>query len=52
MCEDDKDTEDNIYLRVLEYIQEVETKIEKKTDEEMVPPRFHAYLDVVRATPN
>ena len=37
VCEDDEDTEDDIYLRVLEYIQEVETKIEKKTDEEMVP---------------
>ena len=30
VCEDDKDTEDDIYLRVLEYIQEVETKIEKR----------------------
>ena len=35
VCEDDEDTEDDIYLQVLEYIQEVETKIEKKTDEEM-----------------
>jgi len=32
----------------LEYIQEVETKIKKKTDEEMVPPQFHAYLDVFK----
>ena len=41
-------TQDDIYLQVLEYIQEVETKIEKKTDEEMVPPQFHAYLDVFK----
>jgi len=36
----------------LEYIQEVETKIEKKTDEEMVPPQFHAYLDVFKKAPS
>jgi len=48
VCEDNKDTEDDIYLQVLEYIREVETKIEKKTDEEMVPPQFHAYLDVFK----
>jgi len=52
VCEDDEDTEDDIYLRVLEYIQEVETKIEKKTDEEMVPPQFHAYLDVFKKAPS
>jgi len=40
VCKDDEDTEDDIYLQVLEYIQEVETKIEKKTDEELVPPQF------------
>ena len=52
VCEDDKDTEDDIYLQVLEYIREVETKIEKKTDEEMVPPQFHAYLDVFKKAPS
>jgi len=52
VCEDDKDTEDDIYLWVLEYIQEVETKIKKKTDEEMVPPQFHAYLDVFKKAPS
>jgi len=52
VCEDDEDTEDDIYLQVLEYIQEVETKIEKKTDEEMVPPQFHAYLDVFKKAPS
>jgi len=45
-------TQDDIYLQVLEYIQEVETKIEKKTDEEMVPPQFHAYLDVFKKAPS
>ena len=35
-----------------EYIQEVETKIERKTDEEMVPPQFHAYLDVFKKAPS
>jgi len=48
VCEDDEDTEDDIYLQVLEYIWEVETKIEKKTDEKMVSPQFHAYLDVFK----
>ena len=52
MCEDDEDTEDNIYLWVLEYIQEVEMKIEKKTDEKMVPSQFHAYLDVFKKAPS
>jgi len=52
VCEDNKDTEDDIYLRVLEYIQEVETKIEKKTDEKMVPPQFHAYLNVFKKAPS
>ena len=52
VCEDDEDTENNIYLRVLEYIREVETKIEKKTDEEMVPPQFHAHLDVFKKAPS
>ena len=51
MCEDE-DTEDDIYLRVLEYIQEIETKIEKKTDEKMVSPQFHAYLDVFKKAPS
>ena len=36
----------------MEYIQEVETKIEKKTDEEMVPPQFYAYLDVFKKAPS
>jgi len=52
VCEDDEDTEDNIYLWVLEYIQEVEMKIEKKTDEKMVPSQFHAYLDVFKKAPS
>jgi len=26
--------------------------VEKKTDEEMVPPQFHAYLDVFKKTPS
>ena len=37
-CEDDEEMEDDIYLRVLEYIREVDTKDKKKMDEEMVPP--------------
>ena len=51
-CEDDEETEDDIYLWVLEHIQEVEKKVEKKTDEEMVPPQFHGYLDVFKKTPS
>jgi len=47
-CEDDEEMEDDIYLRVLEYIQEVDTKDKKKMDEEMVPPQFHVYLDVFK----
>jgi len=50
--EGDEKTEDDIYLRVLEHIREVEKKVEKKTDEEMVPPQFHAYLDVFKKTPS
>ena len=50
--EDNEETEDDIYLRVLEHIREVEKKVEKKTDEEMVPPQFHAYLDVFKKTPS
>jgi len=50
--EGDEETEDDIYLRVLEHIREVEKKVEKKTDEEMVPPQFHAYLDVFKKTPS
>jgi len=44
--EDDEETEDDIYL------QEVEKKVKKKTDEEMIPPQFHAYLDVFKKTPS
>jgi len=52
-CEDDEETEDDIYLWVLEHIREVEKKkVEKKTDEEMVPPQFHVYLDVFKKTPS
>jgi len=47
-CEDDEEMEDDIYLRVLEYIREVDTKNKKKRDEEMVPPQFHVYLDVFK----
>jgi len=47
-CEDDEEMEDDIYLRVLEYIREVDTKDKKKRDEEMVPPQFHVYLDVFK----
>jgi len=49
---EEKEYEDDIYLRVLEHIQEVEKKVEKKTDEEMVPPQFHTYLDVFKKTPS
>jgi len=51
-CEDDEETEDDIYLRVLEHIREVEKKVEKKTDEEMVPPQFHVYLNVFKKAPS
>jgi len=51
-CEDDEEMEDDIYLRVLEYIQEVKKKVKKKTDEEMVPPQFHVYLNVFKKTPS
>jgi len=51
-CKDDEEMEDNIYLRVLEHIWEVETKVEKKTDEEMAPPQLHMYLDVLKKAPS
>jgi len=51
-CEDSEETEDDIYLRVLEPIQEVEKKVEKKTDEEMVPPQFHVYLNIFKKAPS
>jgi len=51
-CEDDEEMEDDIYLRVLKYIREVDTKDKKKTDEEMVPPQFHVYLDVFKKAPS
>jgi len=50
--EGDEETEDDIYLRVLKHIREVEKKVEKKTDEEMVPPQFHTYLNVFKKTPS
>jgi len=51
-CEDNEETEDNIYLWVLQHIRKVEKKVEKKTDEEMVPPQFHVYLDVFKKAPS
>jgi len=51
-CEDDEEMEDDIYLQVLEYIREVDTKDKKKRDEEMVPPQFHVYLDVFKKAPS
>ena len=53
--EDDVDveTEEDIYLRVLEYIRTVDECIKvEKTVEEIVPPAFHAYLDVFRKEPS
>ena len=47
-CEDDEETEDDIYLWVLEHIRKVEKKVKKKTDEEMVPPQFYVYLNVFK----
>ena len=51
-CEEDEETENDIYLRVIEFIQKTEIKIEKKTDEEMVPPQFHAYLNIFKKAPS
>ena len=53
--EDDVDvkTEEDIYLRVLEYICMVDECVKvEKTVEEIVPPAFHAYLDVFRKEPS
>ena len=53
--EDDVDieTEEDIYLRVLEYIRTVDKCVKvEKTVEEIVPPTFHAYLDVFRKEPS
>ena len=53
--EDDVDveTEEDIYLRVLEYIRMVDKCIKiEKTVEEIVPPAFHEYLDVFRKEPS
>ena len=49
----DVETEEDIYLRVLEYIRTVDEciKVEKRV-EEIVPPAFHAYLDVFRKEPS
>ena len=45
----DVETEEDIYLWVLEYICMVDECIKvEKTVEEIVPPAFHAYLDVFR----
>ena len=49
----DIETEEDIYLRVLEYICTVDECIKvEKTVEEIVPPAFHAYLDVFRKEPS
>ena len=53
--EDDVDveTEEDIYLRVLEYICTVDECVKvEKTIEEIVPPAFHTYLDVFRKEPS
>ena len=53
--EDDVDveTEEDIYLWVLEYIHTVDECVKvEKTVEEIVPPAFHAYLDVFRKEPS
>ena len=45
----DVETEEDIYLRILEYICTVDKCVKvEKTVEEIVPPTFHAYLDVFR----
>ena len=49
----DVETEEDIYLRVLEYIRTVDECIKVGgTVEEIVPPAFHAYLDVFRKEPS
>ena len=46
-------TEEDIYLQVLEYIHTVDECVKvEKTVEEIVPPAFHAYLDVFRKEPS
>ena len=47
------ETKEDIYLQVLEYIQTVDKCIKvEKTVQEIVPPAFHAYLDVFRKEPS
>ena len=49
----DVETEEDIYLQVLEYIQTVDECVKvEKTVEEIVPPAFHTYLDVFRKEPS
>ena len=49
----DVETEEDIYLQVLEYIHTVDECVKvEKTVEEIVPPAFHAYLDVFRKEPS
>ena len=49
----DVETEEDIYLQVLEYIRTIDECIKvEKTVEEIVPPAFHAYLDVFRKEPS
>ena len=48
----DVQTEEDIYLQVLEYICTVDECVKvEKTVEEIVPPAFHAYLDIFRKEP-
>ena len=47
------ETEEDIYLQVLEYIRIVDECVKvEKTVEEIVPPAFHTYLDVFRKEPS
>ena len=49
----DVETEEDIYLQVLEYICTVDECVKvEKTVEEIVSPAFHAYLDVFRKEPS
>ena len=49
----DVETEEDIYLCVLEYIHTVDKCVKvEKTVEEIVPPAFHAYLNVFRKEPS
>ena len=51
--EDEADVETKEYLQVLEYIHTINECVKvEKTVEEIVPPAFHAYLDIFRKEPS